>query len=181
MAVPTINAILNFSTGPATAQAMQIDIGKIGVNVFADAVAVIVDVSIDTGGCFESSEVTTHEKPTFIKNNVIHYCVPNIPSRYSKTASISISNIITPFLLHIAEDGGIESAIRCNRGLKHGIYSYHGLLTNKAIADWFNLEHRDISIYGKSGITFGRQKLQQPIIGPIGLIFCIRIRQQPGF
>jgi alanine dehydrogenase len=108
--------------------------------------AVIVDVCIDTGGCFESSEVTTHEKPTFIKNNVIHYCVPNIPSRYSKTASISISNIITPFLLHIAEDGGIESAIRCNRGLKNGIYFYHGLLTNKAIGDWFNIDNRDINL-----------------------------------
>ena len=108
--------------------------------------AVIVDVSIDTGGCFESSEITTHEKPTFIKNDVIHYCVPNIPSRYSKTASMSISNIISPFLLHIAEDGGIESAIRCNRGLKNGIYFYHGLLTNKAIGDWFNIEYRDINL-----------------------------------
>jgi len=108
--------------------------------------AVIVDVSIDTGGCFETSEITTHDKPTFIKNNVIHYCVPNIPSRYSKTASLSISNIITPFLLNIAEDGGIESAIRCNRGLKNGIYFYHGLLTNKSIADWFHLEHRDINL-----------------------------------
>jgi alanine dehydrogenase len=108
--------------------------------------AVIVDVSIDTGGCFETSEITTHDKPTFIKNNVIHYCVPNIPSRYSKTASLSISNIITPFLINIAEDGGIESAIRCNRGLKNGIYIYHGLLTNKSIADWFHLEHRDINL-----------------------------------
>lgn len=108
--------------------------------------AVIVDVSIDTGGCFETSEVTTHEKPIFIKSNVIHYCVPNIPSRYSKTASMSISNIISPFLLQIADDGGIESAIRCNRGLKNGIYFYHGLLTNKSIADWFNLEYRDINL-----------------------------------
>ncbi|MFT5754848.1 MAG: alanine dehydrogenase [Flavobacterium sp.] len=108
--------------------------------------AVIVDVSIDSGGSFETSEVTTHEKPTFIKNDVIHYCVPNIPSRYSKTASLSISNIITPFLLQIAEDGGLESAIRCNRGLKNGVYSYHGLLTNKSIADWFNIEYRDINL-----------------------------------
>lgn len=108
--------------------------------------AVIVDVSIDTGGVFETSEITTHDKPTFIKNNVIHYCVPNIPSRYSKTASMSISNIITPFLLQIGDDGGLESAIRCNRGLKNGIYFYHGLLTNKSIADWFDLEHRDINL-----------------------------------
>lgn len=108
--------------------------------------AVIIDVCIDTGGCFETSEVTTHEKPTFVKNNVIHYCVPNIPSRYSKTASISISNIISPFLLQMAEDGGIESSIRCNAGLKHGIYSYHGLLTNRSIADWFSLSYRDINL-----------------------------------
>ena len=108
--------------------------------------AVIVDVSIDTGGCFETSEITTHEKPTFVKNNVVHYCVPNIPSRYSKTASLSISNIITPYLLQIAEDGGIESAIRCDKGLKNGVYLYHGILTNKAIGDWFGLQDSDINL-----------------------------------
>jgi alanine dehydrogenase len=108
--------------------------------------AVIVDISIDTGGCFETSEVTTHEKPTFIKNNVLHYCVPNIPSRYSKTASLSISNIITPYLLQIAEDGGLESAIRCDAGLKNGVYLYHGILTNKAIGDWFDLPDNDINL-----------------------------------
>lgn len=108
--------------------------------------AVIVDVSIDTGGCFETSEVTTHEKPTFIKSNVLHYCVPNIPSRYSKTASLSISNILTPYLHQISEDGGIESAIRCNKGLKNGIYLYHGILTNKAIGDWFDLPDNDINL-----------------------------------
>lgn len=108
--------------------------------------AVIVDVSIDTGGCFETSEVTSHEKPTFIKNNVLHYCVPNIPSRYSKTASLSISNIISPYLMKIAEDGGIERAIRCDKGLKNGVYMYHGIHTNSAIADWFDLPHSDINL-----------------------------------
>lgn len=108
--------------------------------------AVVVDVSIDTGGCFETSEITTHEKPTFVKNNVIHYCVPNIPSRYSKTASLSISNIITPYLLQIADDGGIETAIRCNSGLKHGVYFYHGILTNKAIGEWFGISSSDINL-----------------------------------
>ncbi|RDI53459.1 alanine dehydrogenase [Flavobacterium glaciei] len=108
--------------------------------------AVIVDVSIDTGGCFETSEVTSHEKPTFIKNNVLHYCVPNIPSRYSKTASLSISNIISPYLMKIAEDGGIESAIRCDKGLKNGVYMYHGILTNTSIGEWFNLPYNDINL-----------------------------------
>ena len=97
--------------------------------------SVIVDVSIDTGGCFETSEITTHENPTFIKNGVIHYCVPNIPSRYSKTASLSISNILTPYLLQIADNGGIETAIRCDSGLKNGVYFYHGILTNKLLAN----------------------------------------------
>jgi alanine dehydrogenase len=108
--------------------------------------AVIVDISIDTGGCFETSEVTTHEKPTFVKNNVIHYCVPNIPSRYSKTASLSISNILTPYLLQIADDGGLESSIRCNQGLKHGVYFYHGILTNKSIGEWFGSTYSDINL-----------------------------------
>ena len=108
--------------------------------------AVIVDVSIDTGGCFETSEVTSHQNPTYVKHNVIHYCVPNIPSRYSKTASLSISNIITPYLLQIAEDGGIESAIRCDNGLRNGVYLYHGILTNKAIGEWFGLSNSDINL-----------------------------------
>lgn len=108
--------------------------------------AVIVDVSIDTGGCFETSEVTSHQNPTFVKHDVIHYCVPNIPSRYSKTASLSISNILSPYLLQIAEDGGIESAIRCNSGLKNGVYFYHGILTNKAIGEWFGLSNSDINL-----------------------------------
>jgi len=108
--------------------------------------AVIVDVSIDSGGCFETSEVTTHKKPTFIKHGVIHYCVPNIPSRYSRTASLSISNIFTPYLLDIAEEGGIENAVRFNKSLRKGMYFYHGILTNKAVADWFGLPFRDINL-----------------------------------
>jgi alanine dehydrogenase len=108
--------------------------------------SVIIDIFIDQGGCFETSEITTHDKPIFIKHEVIHYCVPNIPSRYSKTASLSISNIITPYLMQIAEDGGIESAIRCNKGLKNGVYMYHGILTNKAIGDWFGLSDSDINL-----------------------------------
>lgn len=108
--------------------------------------AVIVDVSIDTGGCFETSEVTTHEKPTFIKHDVIHYGVPNIPSRYAKTASLSISNFITPYLMRIAEEGGLENAIRSEHGLKNGVYVYHGILTNKSIAEWFDLPENDINL-----------------------------------
>ncbi len=108
--------------------------------------AIIVDVSIDRGGCFETSKVTTHSKPTFEKHGVIHYCVPNIPSRYSRTASFSISNIFTPYLLDIAEEGGFENAARFDKSLRNGMYFYHGILTNKTVADWFDLPFRDINL-----------------------------------
>ncbi|TGV03969.1 alanine dehydrogenase [Flavivirga rizhaonensis] len=108
--------------------------------------AIIIDVSIDMGGCFETSEVTTHKKPTFIKHDVIHYCVPNILARYSRTASVSISNIFTPYLLKIAEDGGIENSLRFDRGLKNGLYFYHGILTSKSVGDWFDLDFSDVNL-----------------------------------
>ena len=108
--------------------------------------AVIVDVSIDRGGCFETSDVTTHKNPTFKKHGIIHYCVPNIPSRYSRTASVSISNIFTPYLMNIAEEGGFENAARLDRSLQKGMYFYHGILTNKTVADWFGIPFRDINL-----------------------------------
>jgi len=108
--------------------------------------AVIIDVSIDMGGCFETSDVTTHKHPTFIKHDVIHYCVPNIPARYARTASVSISNIFTPYLLKIADEGGLENSLRFDRGLKNGLYFYHGILTNKSVGEWFDLKHSDINL-----------------------------------
>ena len=108
--------------------------------------AIIVDVSIDRGGCFETSNITSHSKPTFEKHGVIHYCVPNIPSRYSRTASFAISNLFTPYLLDIAESGGFENAARFDKSLRSGMYLYHGILTNKTVATWFNLPFRDINL-----------------------------------
>lgn len=108
--------------------------------------SIIVDVSIDRGGCFETSQITTHSQPTFIQHGVIHYCVPNIPSRYSRTASVAISNFFTPYLLTIAEEGGFENAVRFDKILRNGMYFYHGILTNKAVADWFDLPFRDINL-----------------------------------
>lgn len=108
--------------------------------------AVAIDVSIDVGGCIETSEITSHEKPIFTKHDVIHYCVPNIPSRYARSSSLSLSNIFTPYLLHIGEEGGLENTLRFDRGLRNGLYFYHGVLTNKSIADWFDLTYRDINL-----------------------------------
>ncbi|WP_353779919.1 NAD(P)-dependent oxidoreductase [Winogradskyella sp. 3972H.M.0a.05] len=108
--------------------------------------AVIIDVSIDMGGCFETSEVTTHDHPTFDYNGITHYCVPNIPARYSRSSSVSISNIFTPYLIEIAENGGIENALRFDKGLKNGLYFYHGILTNKSVGEWFDLKHSDVNL-----------------------------------
>lgn len=108
--------------------------------------AVIIDVCVDMGGCFETTEMTSHVEPTIIKHEVIHYGVPNIPARYPKTASISISNIFTPYILEIAENGGLENAIRFDNGLKNGLYFYRGILTNKAVADWFDIPYSDINL-----------------------------------
>ncbi|ARV08485.1 alanine dehydrogenase [Winogradskyella sp. PC-19] len=108
--------------------------------------AVVIDVSIDMGGCFETSEVTTHDKPTFDYNGVTHYCVPNIPARYSRTASVSISNIFTPYLLEVGENGGVENTLRFDSGLRNGLYFYHGILTNKSIAEWFGLDYNDANL-----------------------------------
>lgn len=108
--------------------------------------AVIIDVCVDMGGCFETTEMTSHDNPTFINHGVIHYGVPNIPARYPKTASISISNIFTPYILEIAEGGGLENAIRFDQGLKNGLYFYRGILTNKAVADWFDLPYSDLNL-----------------------------------
>jgi len=107
--------------------------------------AVIIDVSIDMGGCFETSEVTDHDRPTVDKYGVIHYGVPNIPSRYPRTSTISISNIFTPYLLKIGEDGGLENSLRFDKGLRNGLYMYHGILTNKSVGDWFGLSYNDIN------------------------------------
>lgn len=110
--------------------------------------SVIIDVSIDQGGCVETSRPTTHDQPTFIKHGVIHYCVPNIASRVARTASIAISNIIGPLIVNIGESGGIDNLIKYNEGLKRGIYIYRRHLTKKSMASIFgmNMNYRDIDL-----------------------------------
>lgn len=108
--------------------------------------SVIVDVSIDKGGCFETSEIRSHESPSFTKHDIIHYCVPNIPSRVARTASFSLSNIFAPIILSIAEEGGMESLIRRSVGVRNGTYIYHGKLTHKALADTLDLPFRDLEL-----------------------------------
>jgi alanine dehydrogenase len=108
--------------------------------------SVIVDLSIDQGGCIETSECRTHPSPVFLKYGVVHYCVPNIPSRVSRTATIALSNIFAPLLLAIGESGGIKAALLDNMGLRRGIYIYNGLLTNSIIGRLFDIPSKDIDL-----------------------------------
>jgi len=108
--------------------------------------AVILDVSIDQGGCIETSEITTHDLPTFTKYDVIHYCVPNIASRAARTATSALSNILTPVLLKMADNGGINEMIYHYTWFSKGIYGYKGYTTNLEIARKFNLPFKDLSL-----------------------------------
>jgi len=107
---------------------------------------VIVDVSIDRGGCFETSEVTSHEDPIFKKYDVIHYCVPNIPSGFARTASQAISNVLMPLLLETADHGGIDNLILYKPNIRSGIYMFKGALTNAYLSERFTLKHTDIDL-----------------------------------
>ena len=108
--------------------------------------AVIVDVSIDQGGCFESSEVTNHKKPTYRKFDVVHYCVPNISSRVSRTASFAISNILTPILLQIGIAGGIDDFLKQNAGLRSGVYAHKGMLTSAVLGSMFDMPYKNLNL-----------------------------------
>jgi alanine dehydrogenase len=107
---------------------------------------VIVDVSIDRGGCFETSEVTTLEKPVFRKYDVIHYCVPNIPSGFARTASQAISNVLMPLLLETADDGGIDNVVWYKINIRSGIYMFKGSLTNFYLSERFDLKYTDLNL-----------------------------------
>ena len=108
--------------------------------------SVIIDISIDQGGCFETSQVTSHEKPTYRHNDVIHYCVPNIASRVPRTASNAISHILMPLLLKSEQTNGFYNLITQSPGLMNGIYIFKGTLTNKYLSEQFNIRYTDIEL-----------------------------------
>lgn len=108
--------------------------------------SIIIDVSIDQGGCVETSELTTHRNPVFRRHEIIHYCVPNIPARVARTATTAISNIFTPILLQIGEAGGIDEMIFSYKWFMNGVYSYKGFLSNAHVARKFNLKHKDLNL-----------------------------------
>ncbi len=108
--------------------------------------SVILDVCIDRGGCFETSEITSHENPVFIRHGVIHYCVPNIPSGFARTASQAISNVLMPLLLEIGDEGGLEKLVWHKFNIRSGIYLFKGALTNIYLSQRFNLKYTDLNL-----------------------------------
>ena len=108
--------------------------------------SVVVDVSIDQGGCFETSRLTNHTEPTFVEHDVIHFCVPNIASRVSRTASIALSNIFSPLLLDIGSVGGCREMIKKDPGFRSGVYVYQGKLTSEILGKVFDLPFKNIEL-----------------------------------
>ncbi|MFC2112538.1 alanine dehydrogenase [Bacteroidota bacterium] len=109
--------------------------------------AVIVDISIDQGGCIETSECRTQVDPVFTKHGVIHYCVPNLPSRVARTASIAISNVFAPLLMSMGEAGGMKQFLKDDAGVRNGVYIYNGILTNNFIGKQFDIPSKDIDLF----------------------------------
>ncbi|MDN3669922.1 alanine dehydrogenase [Echinicola jeungdonensis] len=152
------STIDNYSLGQALKEAdvvigaLRAEKGRTKIVVSEEMVSammpgsVLIDVSIDQGGCIETSHMTTHDKPTFNKYDIIHYCVPNIASRVSRTASVSLSNIFTPILLQMSDLGGSEEMIFNYKWFMKGVYTYRGSLTNAHLARKFQMNHKELQL-----------------------------------
>ena len=132
--------------------ALRSNIGRTPCVVSEDMIAqmkpgsVVLDISIDQGGCFETSKITNHSEPTFEKHGVTHYCVPNIASRVSRTASFALSNTLSPLLLEMGDRGGVADLIRTHAGFRNGVYMFRGILTNEVLGKVFDLQYKDINL-----------------------------------
>ena len=113
---------------------------------------VVVDAVMDQGGCIETSRPTPHSAPVFRKHDVIHYCVPNMPSNAARTATYALTHVLVPYLIHIGDAGAINDALWDNEGLRSGTYVYRQHLTKKSLATMFGMPYRDIELLIASGI-----------------------------
>ncbi len=152
------STIDNASLGQAMAEAdvvigaLRAEKGRNKIVVSEEMVAnmmhgsLVIDVSIDQGGCIETARMTTHQEPVFMRHDIIHYCVPNIPSRVARTASYSLSNILTPIILQMNDLGGAEEMIFNYKWFLRGVYTYRGSLTNAYLGRKFGLPHKELQL-----------------------------------
>jgi alanine dehydrogenase len=108
--------------------------------------AIIIDMSVDQGGCFETSECRSLKNPVYEKHGIIHYCVPNISARVARTSSMALSNIFAPIILKIGNSGGINQAINESSGFRHGAYIFSGMLVNRLIGNYYGIPTNDIGL-----------------------------------
>jgi alanine dehydrogenase len=108
--------------------------------------AIIIDMSVDQGGCFETSECRSLKNPVYEKHGVVHYCVPNISARVARTTSMALSNIFAPIILKIGNSGGISQAISESSGFRHGAYIFNGMLVNRLIGNYYGIATNDIGL-----------------------------------
>jgi alanine dehydrogenase len=108
--------------------------------------AVIIDLSIDRGGCIETTECRAMQDPVYEKHGVVHFSAWNLPSRVSRTASIALSNIFTPLLQNMADSGGITQLMKNNQGVRNGAYLYNGMLTNETLGQKFGIISKDLDL-----------------------------------
>ncbi|MCE1155491.1 MAG: alanine dehydrogenase [Bacteroidales bacterium] len=109
--------------------------------------AIIVDLSVDQGGCFETSECRNLSDPVYDRYGILHYCIPNISARVGRTSSMALSNIFAPMLLKIGNSGSVKQAVGESSGFRNGVYMYGGILVNRLIADYFGLPSNEIGLF----------------------------------
>ncbi|MBO7338145.1 MAG: alanine dehydrogenase [Paludibacteraceae bacterium] len=103
--------------------------------------SVIIDLSTDLGGCFETTECRSLNSPIYVRDGVIHFCVPNLSSRVGRTSSMAISNIFAPMLIRISNYGGMRQAIANESGIRNGVYTFNGYVVNDLIAKHLNIDN----------------------------------------
>ena len=108
--------------------------------------SVVIDLTVSTGGSFETTECRPFDRPSFVKHGVIHVCMPDITSRVSRTASIALSNVFVPILLDIGQSSGISAALKENKGLRNGVYMFNGILTNVRMGMYYHMPATDINL-----------------------------------
>jgi len=108
--------------------------------------AILIDLSVDQGGCFETSECRTLKNAVFEKHGVVHYCVPNISARVARTSSMALSNIFAPMLMKIAHSGCVKSAISESAGFRHGAYIFEGMLVNRLVGRYYGIASNDVGL-----------------------------------